>query len=179
MLKLESLRASMIKLAEQHGLPQTGHDDIIDDMKELERYEGLHLVWLLRSGGSTLVPVGVGVNPIHVTHWLWGSHGERVVAFLIYSNSGVIEKIDAEEAERLVMQMPCPLSSLQKPDRLVHQVNSTLNQGMKMGIWGSFETSDLQGEQGDWGAWQHFFSATGNRLMTSFIGRAIWFTARC
>ncbi|WP_242688544.1 hypothetical protein ACSLVK_01090 [Photorhabdus tasmaniensis] len=60
------------------------------------RFDGLRLVWLLRSCGSVLVPTEIGVNPIYITHWLWSNHGQQVVPFSVDTRTGLIEKIDFE-----------------------------------------------------------------------------------
>ncbi|WP_254428332.1 hypothetical protein [Salmonella enterica] len=111
MSHLNNLKSVMISLAAEHKLPEIYQDDITTDVESLDRFDGLRLVWLLRSCGSVLVPAEVGVNPIYITHWLWSNHGQQVVPFSVDTRTGLIEKIDFEQAEKLIMQMPCNLSS--------------------------------------------------------------------
>ncbi|WP_231571485.1 MULTISPECIES: hypothetical protein [Xenorhabdus] len=66
MSHLNNLKSVMISLAAEHKLPEIYQDDITTDVESLERFDGLRLVWLLRSCGSVLVPAEVGVNPILV-----------------------------------------------------------------------------------------------------------------
>ncbi|MCD6764643.1 hypothetical protein LTS69_22970, partial [Escherichia coli] len=61
-----------------------------------------------------------------------------VVPFSVDTRTGLIEKIDFEQAEKLIMQMPCNLSSLQNKEYLVDQVNRVLQRGCEMRIWGSW-----------------------------------------
>jgi len=104
MSHLNNLKSVMISLAAEHKLPEIYQDDITTDVESLDRFDGLRLVWLLRSCGSVLVPAEVGVNPIYITHWLWSNHGQQVVPFSVDTRTGLIEKIDFEQAEKLIMQ---------------------------------------------------------------------------
>ncbi|QED82113.1 hypothetical protein FTV90_25870 (plasmid) [Escherichia coli] len=176
MSHLNNLKSVMISLAAEHKLPEIYQDDITTDVESLDRFDGLRLVWLLRSCGSVLVPAEVGVNPIYITHWLWSNHGQQVVPFSVDTRTGLIEKIDFEQAEKLIMQMPCNLSSLQNKEYLVDRVNRVLQRGCEMRIWGIFESPSSVESVGGWKEWQSYFSSTGNRLMADFVGKAIRFT---
>ncbi|HBW9889486.1 TPA: hypothetical protein MFX52_21275 [Klebsiella pneumoniae] len=56
MSHLNNLKSVMISLAAEHKLPEIYQDDITTDVESLDRFDGLRLVWLLRSCGSVLVP---------------------------------------------------------------------------------------------------------------------------
>ncbi len=113
----------------------------------------------------SISPIGCGLTTVNRWfHSLW------------IPARGLIEKIDFEQAEKLIMQMPCNLSSLQNKEYLVDQVNRVLQRGCEMRIWGIFESPSSVESVGGWKEWQSYFSSTGNRLMADFVGKAIRFT---
>lgn len=119
MSQIKNLKTVMVSLANEHKLPEINQKDITADVESLDVFKGLRLVWLLRTCGSILVPTEIGVDPTYITHWLWSNHGQSVIPYSVDTNTGLIEKIDFVQAEKLIMQVPCNLSSLQNKDFLV------------------------------------------------------------
>lgn len=175
MSHLSNLKSEMISLAQYYKLPEIFQDDITTDIESLKRFDGLSLVWILRSCGTVLVPTKIGVNPIYITNWLSVDHGQQIIPFYADTRTGLIEKIDLEQAEKLIMQMPCNLSSFQKKEELVDSVNAVLERGCEMRIWGVFKSPTSVKSVGGWKEWQSYFRSTENQLMAEFIGKAIRF----
>lgn len=112
-----SLHDRMLSVAKQLNLPKLYKSDLEDDPRVLNAFEGCSFIWLLRTCGSTLIPLKVGADPCYVTNWLYGSHGQEVHAFLIDEKHLTVEKINFEEAEKLILS-PLSKSRLSCPLRL-------------------------------------------------------------
>jgi len=163
----------MQDIAADLELPVNYQSDLHTDFKLLTKYKDENLIWLLRTHGTVLIPSQLGVDPGYLTHWLWGSHGQKVVPFLIDTKTGLVEKISFEEAENLIMKPPSNLSLEPSRKCLTYKVNNVLEKGCDLRIWGMFETPKSISDIGNWTEWQAYFSTTGNRLMADYIGKAI------
>lgn len=170
---IHSIQTEIVSLAKGLNLPELYKGDIETDVKGIERYQGHQLVWLLRTCGTVLVPAKVGVDPVYITHWLWGDHGQKVVCFSIDTLTGLIEKIDYEKAEQLIMQLPYNLSHLTDKEQLAQKVNDVLERGCAMGIWGIFKSPSSVEDIGGWSDWLNYFNSINNKLMANFMGKAI------
>lgn len=175
--KIDQIKTTMEHVAASLKMPERFQDDLKADLESLNRFNGTKLVWILRTCGSVLVPAEIGVNPVHITHWLWGDHGQDVVPFIVDTKSGLVEKTTFEKAEKLIMKQPCNISSTMSREKLVEQVTQVLEKGCELRIWGVFESPNLVSAVGGWKEWQAYFSSTGNRLMADFIGKAIRFAS--
>ncbi len=163
----------MQDIAANLELPVSNQGDLNTDLKLLTRYKDDNLVWLLRTNGTVLIPCQLGVDPGYITHWLWGSHGQKVVPFLINIKTGLVEEISFEKAEHLITQPPSNLNLDLSSKYLTNKVNSVLEKGCDLRIWGVFESPKSISDIGSWTEWQAYFSTTGNRLMADYIGKAI------
>jgi len=166
----------MISLSEDFKLPQYPQSDLDFDFEAIEQFDGLKLIWLLRTDGTVLVPIQMGVNPIDISYWLWSTHGQKVIPFLIDTTTGLIEKIDFEQAEKLIMKMPCVLSVFQDKQGIINHVNDVLKKGAKLHIWGAFKPLEIANFEESWKEWQDHFFSIGNRLMFNFMEKAIRLT---
>lgn len=175
LIHIERIKTTMKNASDSHKLPEFYRDDLSLDFDSLERFSGTKLIWLLRSCGTVLVPARLGVDPGYITHWLWGSHGQKIVPFIVDPQAGSVEMITFEEAEQLIMQPPCSLSSGMSSMELAEAVNGVLERGCEQRIWGVFNSPVSVSSIGSWSEWQSYFSNTGNRLMADFIGKAIRF----
>ena len=101
MTNIEKIKAEMLSISKKTKLPEFYVEDLSKDLSLVETFSGHKLVWVLRTCGSALVPTKVGVHPTHVTHWIWGNSGQQIMTYSVDTLSGVIEKIDFEEAERM------------------------------------------------------------------------------
>lgn len=170
---INKIARSMQDIAADLELPLNYQSDLYTDFKLLTKYKDENLIWLLRTHGTVLIPSQLGVDPGYLTHWLWGSHGQKVVPFLINTKTGLVEKISFEEAENLIMKPPSNLNLEPSRKCLTHKVNNVLEKGCDLGIWGMFESPKSISDIGSWTEWQAYFSTTGNRLMADYIGKAI------
>lgn len=171
--RIERIKGAMKSVSDSLKLPEAFRSDLDVDKQELSRFDGSNFVWLLRTSGTVLVPTRLGIDPAYITYWLWGNHGQEVVPFFVSADTGMIEKITFERAEQLIMQPPCELSSMMSNQELSEAVNSTLERGCKLKIWGMFESPSSVSTIGGWSNWQSYFANSGNRMMTDFMGKAI------
>lgn len=175
---IEKIKAEMLSISKKNKLPEIYKEDLSHDISLIENFIGRKLVWVLRTCGSALVPTKVGVHPCHVTHWIWGNSGQQIVTYAIDTLTGVIEKIDFEEAERMIMQPPRQLSISLGKEVITKQVNEALALGCELKIWGVFESPSSIDSIGSWAQWQRYFLTSGNLLMADFLGKAIRFTSQ-
>lgn len=168
---LETLHTKMLGIAKSHHLPEINQTDLDDDLRILKAYQGRRLIWLLRTCGSTLVPIRVGADPIHITHWLFSNHGQRVFAFLIDTDHGSVEKITFAQAEKLIQQPPLEITAFMTPKEAKEALVRVLENGVTNGVWGVFTAPQIG--LCDWEKWRNYFAASGNELMKSFMNKAI------
>lgn len=173
---MKELHDHMCCLAKSFRLPISHETDLDRDLQILESFPGSQFIWLLRTSGTVLVPVGIGVDPQIVTYWLLTNHGQTVIPFLVDSEAFTIEKLSFEEAERLIQQPPKRLSTFQSREEIYETVESVLTFGLTKRIWGVFDSPDLPVD--NWNQWHRYFQRSGNTVMLSFIGKAIRCSAR-
>lgn len=175
-MNISTLQKRMLEISDAEKLPLNFKSDLENDGKELERFKNNpsgKFVWLLRPTGTVIVPVGFGVNPVHVTHWIWSEHGPNIKAFVVDVRAGTIEKTTHEEAERLIMMPPCKISALMSKSEVLEKVTRVLREGAQSKIWGNFNPPSREEAQCNWNDWISFFNSSGNYLMQSFLGKAI------
>lgn len=168
---LEKLHQKMLGVASMHHLPKSFESDLDDDLLILKAFEGKRFIWLLRTSGSTLVPLGMGADPAHITHWLFSNHGQRILAFLVDSGHCTVEKLSFEQAEKLIHQPPLIISAFVSHEDTINKVSQVLQNGISQGIWGVFGTPNIG--VCEWEKWQSYFKSSGNTLMHSFMKKAI------
>ncbi|BFM18849.1 hypothetical protein R50073_50320 (plasmid) [Maricurvus nonylphenolicus] len=166
-----SLHDRMLSAAEQLNLPKQYKSDLDDDPRVLSAFEGCSFIWLLRTCGSTLIPLKVGADPCYVTNWLYGSHGQEVHAFLIDEKHLTVEKINFEEAEKLILSPPEQITALMSFEAVHSTVSSVLESGSERGVWGTFSSPTL--DCADWQKWEAYFRNSGNSLMQTFMHKAL------
>lgn len=169
---IERIVQQMKSASCSHNLPVAYKEDLDADFDALPKYlgQGLEVVWLLRSYGTVMVPMGVGADPGYITNWLWGDHGQQVKAFHV-SNEGV-RLISHEEAESLIMRAPAQLSSLDCIESIRNTVDSVLQRGTDMRIWGIWDAVRLEQFQG-LSKWHSYFAQTKNCVMAEFTAKAL------
>lgn len=167
----KKITEALASAAKSHKLPEFYKDDLDVDFNELPRYleRGLSVIWLLRSCGTVMVPVGVGADPVFITHWLWSNHGQDVVAFHVTKDG--VEKIDYETAEQLISREPAQLSTLLSAKEVREAVDSVLDRGIELKIWGIFDNVKA-GQFQNLDEWQMYFANSSQRMMANFIGKA-------
>ena len=167
----EKLHQQMLGIAKSHHLPKSYESDLDDDLRILKAYEGCRFIWLLRTCGSTLVPLGMGADPVYVTHWLFSNHGQKILAFLVNSDHCTVEKLSFDQAEKLIQQPPFELSTFMSHEDTIKRVSQVLQDGVAHGIWGVFGSPEIGIY--DWEKWRNYFKSTGNMVMHSFMDKAI------
>lgn len=168
---MKTLHSRMLQVANSYSLPESFRTDLDTDLAVLEAYAGKKFVWLLRTCGSTLVPIHIGVDPVHITSWLAKGHGQVVIPFLLDTQQRTIEKISDQTAEKLIQQPPLQLNTFLTRDALRDSVSRILQEGRDRRIWGVFQSPSF--DENDWGAWLRYFSAARNVVMHSFMLHAI------
>lgn len=173
------IQATMKQVAAIRKLPKHNRGDLEVDMdyESLSRFYGSKLVWILRTNGSVLVPAHLGVDPCYVTYWLWGNHGQEVITLIVDTLSGVVEKVTYEEAEKLIMEPPCHISTDLTAEALVKKIDAVLARGCKEQIWGIFNSPSSIQAIGSWHEWQRYFQQIGNQPMANLMGKALQYHA--
>jgi len=165
------LHSKMLGLASVHHLPEINQSDLEDDLRILEVFNKCRFIWLLRTCGSTLVPIEIGADPIHITHWLFGGHGQSIHVFLVDTDNGSVEKITFAQAEKLIQKPPLEINTSMSLEETKKCVSQTLRDGVSKGVWGVFNAPKIQ--LNDWERWRSYFSNSGNWLMKSLMDKAI------
>ncbi|WP_438320224.1 hypothetical protein NMD70_18270 (plasmid) [Edwardsiella tarda] len=178
MSHIEKLKAEMLSISQKNKLPTFYADDLEKDLSMLEKYNGRELIWVLRTCGSLLVPIKVGVHPTYVMHWTTRSSGQEIVMFLVDTRLGIIEKINFDEANRMIQQPPCQLNTSMSKEKLSDLVDHVLSVGCSLKVWGVFESPTYGISKNNWAEWQRYFKAAGNYIMDDFISKAIRFNQR-
>lgn len=171
---MKALHQRMVQVANSYSLPELFRSDLDLDLPILESYEGYRMVWLLRTCGSTLVPIGIGADPVLITAWLDKGHGQVVVPFLVDTHQRTIEKVSFQLAEKLMQEPPAQLSTFLTQDCLRESVCKILQEGHDRGVWGTFQSPAIA--VNDWKAWLNYFSNAHNVVMQSFMRQAIRFS---
>lgn len=171
---LSTIRKAMAATAQANGLPEFYKNDLELDFDALEKFDGHNFVWLLRTCGTVLVPIGIGVDPVFVTHWLESNHGQQIRHFYIDTNpraNTIVRGITGEEAMLLARHAPKVLFG-DDPREHVWEVNAVLDRGYRLGLWGT-KTPGTAESIGNWHDWQRHFESSGNRLMIDFMRKAL------
>ncbi len=169
-MSIQKAFSAMQLAAEKNNLPVVFKNDLEQDYRILQNHN-TDFIWLLRTGGTVLTPIGVGVEPVYITYWKYQNHGQRVIPFLVNKSAGYIEKIAMERAEKLILQLPSQLNTFMSSDAIVQKVQSVLEEGKKKKIWGTFVSPDI--EISDWSEWLNFFILSDNELMKVYLQRAM------
>lgn len=168
---MKTLHARMLQVAKSFSLPESFHSDLDTDLAVLEAFAGKRFVWLLRTCGTTLVPMQIGVDPVHITTWFAKGHGQVVIPFLIDSHLETIEKISDQTAEKLIQEPPLHLNTFLTREALRENVSHILMDGRDRRIWGVFQSPSF--DENDWSAWLRYFTTNRNVVMHSFMLHAI------
>ena len=98
----------LVEITKQLGQPTLHREvDLEQDKYLLEKYEGRSFIWSVREAGTVMTPIGVGVDPFYVQHYV-----DRATFYLI-DRDHKINKVAPEEAVRLMLLPPAYLSSWQ------------------------------------------------------------------
>lgn len=171
-MNIKQIIEAMALTADVTKLPVSYKEDLSVDYQRLPFYldRGLSVIWLLRSYGSVMVPVGVGADPTYITHWFRSNHGQDIVAFHVTKDG--VKKIDFDTAEKIIEREPAQLSSLLSAKQVRDKVGSVLETGVCLGLWGVF--NKVKADQfSSLSEWKMYFSNSHHPMMANFIGKAI------
>lgn len=171
-MNIKQIIEAMALTADMTKLPEHFRDDLNVDYEKIPLYleRGLSVIWLLRTCGSVMVPVGVGADPVYITHWFRSKHGQDIVPFHVTKDG--VKKIDFDTAEKLISREPTQLSALLSAKDVVDTVDSVLETGVDLGLWGIFDK--LKSDQfSNLYEWKTYFSNVNHPMMANFIGKAI------
>src|SRR5699024_10437127 len=124
------------EVAQSNGLPELYPDDLKADYRALESFQGHNFVWLLRSCGTVLLPIGIGVNPVFIDYWLESKHGQRIMHFFLDTDQRakqIVRGITGEEASLLANQAPTMRRGVDI-QTFAEDVNDVLKRGCHLGI---------------------------------------------
>lgn len=172
---VERIKATMLNISQSLSLPQHYSEDLSKDLESLSSSEEGKWLWLLRTCGTVLVPLNVGVDPIYINYWLNENHGQKIECFVVNSQKGFVTQATFKEAEKLIEQPPKVLNSSMSQEQLMDAVHSVLEHGCKQGLWGVFESPTSKEALGSWQKWQSYFRSSENGVMTDFMAKAIRF----
>lgn len=172
---VERVKAAMLNISQSLSLPQHYPDDLSKDLESLSNSQECKWLWLLRTCGTVLVPLHVGVDPVYINYWLHENHGQKVECFVVDSKKGFVTQVTFNEAEKLIEQSPKALHSSMSQEQLVDAVHSVLEHGCKQGLWGVFESPNSIDAFGSWQKWQAYFRSVENGVMADFMVKAIRF----
>lgn len=161
----------MLAVAKSHGLPEYFKDDLNQDLQILNGFEDCTFIWLLRTSGSVLFPLEMGADPIVVSHWLHSDHDQKKVSFFVDPKKDAIEMISFDLTEKLIYKVPTELSSFKSWQDIEQEVSRVIDVGINKGVWGIFEKPKIKSN--DWEGCRTFYSNTNNRLMASYMDKAI------
>jgi len=168
-----SLLDRLLSVVTARNLPVSNKESIHKDFLDITSHLGRRFILILRSYGTELFPIGMGRDPVFVTHWIEPSstHGQRVECFLIDSSTNNIEKITFEMAEKLAFELPsCDFNSIAS---VVSTVRSVLNEGKDANLWSSPFLPAPNFTQDEWPEWLEYFTHSKNTVMQSYMRKAI------
>ncbi|MCP4116145.1 MAG: hypothetical protein GY737_12210 [Desulfobacteraceae bacterium] len=172
---IERTKAAMLSISQSLGLPEHYPDDMTQDLQSLSDSKEGNWLWLLRTSGTVLVPLQVGIHPTYVNYWLHSNHGQKVVCFVVDSRKGMVTQTTFSEAEKLIGQSPRSLHSTMSAEELVDAVHSVLAHGCERRLWGMFESPESIDAYGTWQKWQAYFRSMENDVMAEFMAKAVRF----
>ena len=103
---VERAKEAMMNISLSLGLPENYRGDLDQDLETLSKAPAGKWLWLLRTSGTVLVPLNVGVHPVYVNYWLESNHGQKVVCFMVDPQKGMLTQTSFVSAKKLIAQAP-------------------------------------------------------------------------
>tara|TARA_Y100001933_G_scaffold32841_1_gene27308 strand:- start:1385 stop:1951 length:567 start_codon:yes stop_codon:yes gene_type:complete len=172
---VERAKEAMMNISLSLGLPENYRGDLDQDLETLSKAPAGKWLWLLRTSGTVLVPLNVGVHPVYVNYWLESNHGQKVVCFMVDPQKGMLTQTSFVSAKQLIAQAPKILNASMSREELVGAVHSVLEEGCERRLWGIFDSPSKVDEFGSWQEWQTYFRSTENNVMADFMAKAVRF----
>ena len=172
MTTLQKLVAQMLRISEAINLPKHYHNDLSIDVATILNSEATQFVWLLRTHGSCILPVGQGAHPIHITYYLSGTgRDSSSKCYLIDCTTCTVQEISIAKAI-LLSNYPPEIGNSRCLETIRFRVNAILNEGCNRALWGVFSPPQ-SAEQFNWEGWLSYFAEQKNQPMTEFMQKAI------
>ena len=165
-ITLDELSNRMMDISNNLELPKLFKEDLVADMKILNRFNKQPKIWSLRETGTVLVPVGMGVDPVYVSNYTYNS-----TFFYIDSDMSIVQ-IESKEALTRINQAPIALNRSMSSQELYSAVDGVLTEGCDYGIWGVFERAKKENFD-CWSEWLTYFQNSGNKVMINFMAEAL------
>jgi len=160
----------LVEITKQLGQPTVHREvDLEQDKYLLEKYAGRSFIWSVREAGTVMTPIGVGVDPFYVQHYV------DMATFYHIDHDHKINKVTPEEAVRLMSQQPAFLCEGQCVEAQTKAVQTVLKYGDEKGIWSSSLRPDVDGF---WKDWLSFFKRDDNPVMIEFMQKAMSYQAQ-
>ena len=146
-----------------HGWPLTHRGDLESDEILLKRAEietpNREYIWILRDGGTCLIPLYEGIDPVHVENWSDGRFYHAV--------DDKLNSIPKAMAFSLIKEPPFNIKSCTSLPMLVDKMDRLLGSP-----WSQNETFSLHNSStnlASWESWKRAFNESGKQLMVDFI----------
>ena len=121
---VERAKEAMMNISLSLGLPENYRGDLDQDLETLSKAPAGKWLWLLRTSGTVLVPLNVGVHPVYVNYWLESNHGQKVVCFMVDPQKGMLTQTSFVSAKQLIAQAPKILNASMSREELVGAVDT-------------------------------------------------------
>lgn len=167
----------LVEIAKSKSMPEIYCSDIEMDLGILNKFTDKSFVWVLRDSGTTLLPLGIGVDPGYLVPYADQQSKSKTTKIFFYhiDFNGDVKLIDHKEALSLINKKPSFLGA-STIEEIIDQTNAVLSFGKDFGIWGIFNKPKF--EIRDWKSWHKFFRSAGNQPMTEFLDEAFAKTSR-
>lgn len=170
---VERAKEAMMNISLSLGLPENYRGDLDQDLETLSKASAGKWLWLLRTHGTVLAPLNVGVHPVYVNYWLESNHGQKIFCFVVDPRAGMVSQVSFDSAKKLIELAPKILYKSMPQEELVGAVHSVLEEGCKRGLWGIFDSPSSVDAFGSWQQWQSYFRSMDNEVMADFMAKAI------
>lgn len=163
----------MLEASTARNLPVSNKEAIQKDFLDILSYTNKLFIWVLHSAGTELFPIGIGKEPSGVMSQIYAlaKQGRRVEVIYIDTDTGLLEKITSENAEKYFFQLPeCDFRSIED---IVFRVRSVINEGKENNLWAVRLLPAPDYSQDEWPEWLCFFNHTKNSVMQTFMRKAI------
>jgi len=168
---IERIALQMLSCCNDQAMPQHYAVDVSDDLALLNTIPAQNFVWLIREHGTNLLPVGMGVDPIHIEYYLKAVSRRAVFLITTDAVSGEhITPISPKAALELIYQQPA--LSLASPVEVWDQVRKVLETGIQHGWWSMFYPPKNVHEHEGIKGWLEYFTQSRNPVMQDFLRKA-------
>lgn len=179
---LLNLIASMKGVCLKRSLPESHQADIGIDISlirewrhELTPRYPTRFIWVLRSCGTVIMPIGVGFDPGTIEYWFdmadSGTTRQAMETYLIDGDG--VKAISKSKARKLAHIAPKDGLDSFDIKELELQVCWFIGAGLERGNWGMLGIPSRLKQITDWSEWRLFFQERGNTVMEDYMKAAI------